>query len=134
MENGRQSGLVFGAVFKTVRRLLKSLVCSIRTVFRQLVRQMCTPRLRTHKSQREQPYLPDSSALQRRFRSECTMKRLTPPRELLNRMVFFSTSICTMIEVAGHGRSGSPALSAMLAFAPISAVFDHSPDLATPIY
>jgi hypothetical protein len=34
MENGRQSGLVFGAVFKTVRRLLKSLVCSIRTVFR----------------------------------------------------------------------------------------------------
>jgi len=35
MENGRQSGLVFGAVFKTVRRPLKSLVCSIRTVFRQ---------------------------------------------------------------------------------------------------
>src|ERR1035441_9951228 len=34
MRNGRQSGLVFGAVFKTVRRLLKSLVCSIRTVFR----------------------------------------------------------------------------------------------------
>src|ERR1700747_3048962 len=34
MENGRQSGLVFGTVFKTVRRLLKSLVCSIRTVFR----------------------------------------------------------------------------------------------------
>ena len=41
--NGRQSGLVFGAVFKTVRRLLKSLVCSIRTVFRQLIRQMCPP-------------------------------------------------------------------------------------------
>jgi hypothetical protein len=34
MENGRQSGLVFGTVFKTVRRLLKSLVCSIRTAFR----------------------------------------------------------------------------------------------------
>ena len=34
IENGRQSGLVFGTVFKTVRRLLKSLVCSIRTVFR----------------------------------------------------------------------------------------------------
>jgi hypothetical protein len=34
MTNGRQSGLVFGAVFKTVRRLLKPLVCSIRMYLR----------------------------------------------------------------------------------------------------
>ena len=87
MESGRQSGLVFGAVFKTVRRLLKSLVCSIRTVFRQPQSLRWTSRY----------CLPSPI-------SALSVRLLTPLSRNAEPMVFFSTSICTMIVVSGHGR------------------------------
>jgi hypothetical protein len=66
--------------------------------------------------------------------SPLSVRRLTPPPRNAEPMVFFSTSICTMIEVAGHGRSGSTALPAIASLRAHFGRLRPFSGLATPIY